>query len=83
MLSSTPQDAVVSSDDIIPLSGYDGSTPFTLDSDYHDAHTLQFSACVEEVRAVVGAEADNDVIKELLMQADMDVNRAINFYYNM
>ena len=44
---------------------------------------LEFCACVKEVKAVVGEEADDDVIKDLLLQADMDVNRAINFYFSI
>ncbi len=72
-----------SSDDIIPVQGYDGTTPLTLDEDYQDPDTLQFQASLEEVKAIVGSDASEEVLKELLMQADMDVNRAINFYYNI
>ena len=72
-----------SSDDIIPVQGYDGTTPLTLDEDYQDPDTLEFQASLEEVKAIVGSDASEEVLKELLMQADMDVNRAINFYYNI
>lgn len=58
------------------------SGDFTLDSLYHDPQTLAFQERLSEVRAVVGEEASDELLRELLLQADLDVNRAINYYFN-
>ena len=38
---------------------------------------------IEKLRIVVGDEPTDEVLAELLLAADMDVNRAINFYFNL
>ena len=38
---------------------------------------------LEKLRIVVGDEPTDEVLSELLLAADMDVNRAINFYFNL
>ncbi len=43
--------------------------------------TVTFDKAVAELRAVVGAEAPEEMLKDLLLAADCDVNRALNFYF--
>lgn len=38
---------------------------------------------IEKLRTVVGDEPTDEVLSELLLAADMDINRAINFYFNL
>ena len=38
---------------------------------------------IEKLRTVVGDEPTDEVLTELLLAADMDVNRAVNFYFNL
>ena len=38
---------------------------------------------IEQLRTVVGDEPTDEILSELLLAADMDVNRAINFYFNL
>ena len=38
---------------------------------------------IEKLRTVVGDEPTDEVLAELLLAADMDVNRAVNFYFNL
>ena len=37
---------------------------------------------VSELRAIVGEEATDELLRDLLEAADMDINRAVNFYFN-
>lgn len=41
-----------------------------------------WEAALGDLRAVVGAEVSNDVLRDLLLAADMDINRAVNFFFN-
>lgn len=41
------------------------------------------STYIEKLRVVVGDEPTDEVLSELLLAADMDINRAINFYFNL
>lgn len=41
------------------------------------------STYIEKLRVVVGDEPADEVLSELLLAADMDINRAINFYFNL
>ena len=48
-----------------------------------EPHTLQWQAALGELQAVVGMETSPDVLRDLLLAADMDVNRAVNFFLNI
>lgn len=41
-----------------------------------------WESALGDLRAVVGAEVGNDVLRDLLLAADMDINRAVNFFFN-
>jgi len=41
------------------------------------------SSHIEQLRNVVGDEPTDEVLAEILLAADMDMNRAINFYFNL
>lgn len=43
--------------------------------------TVAFNTALEEVKAVVGADAPEELLKDLLLAADCDANRAVNFYF--
>ena len=47
---------------------------------YHD-DTLAFQAALAELRAVVGAEAAEEMLTDLLLAADCNVNRALNYFF--
>ncbi len=47
-----------------------------------DEATVVFDKAVVELRAVIGSEAPEELLKDLLLAADCDVNRALNFYFN-
>ncbi|KAJ8319387.1 hypothetical protein KUTeg_004478 [Tegillarca granosa] len=40
-------------------------------------------SCVTSLREVVGNEASDDELIHIIMSADYDINRAINFYYSL
>ena len=40
------------------------------------------SEVLHQLRDVVGSDASDEVLKNLLLAADMDVNRAVNFYFS-
>ena len=54
------------------------------ESDEYTLHknTVSFDAALEELRAVVGSGAPDELLKDFLLAADCDVNRALNFYFN-
>ena len=54
----------------------------SLSKTYGTPASLAFQEALSELRSVVGDEATDDVLKEYLLAADMDVNRAVNFYFN-
>ena len=37
---------------------------------------------MRELRAIVGDEATDELLQDLLAAADNDINRAVNFYFN-
>ena len=43
---------------------------------------MAFQAALSELKGVVGEEAPEDLLKDLLLAADCDVNRALNYYFN-
>lgn len=47
--------------------------PLPLESDYN--------SLLIELRAIVGEESSDDDLKSLLLAADMDINRAVNYYF--
>lgn len=44
--------------------------------------TMEWDIALESLRAVLGSEVGDDVLRELLLAADMDINRAVNFFFN-
>jgi len=54
----------------------------SLSKTYGTPESLAFQEVLGELRSVVGDEATDDVLKEYLLAADMDVNRAVNFYFS-
>lgn len=38
---------------------------------------------IEKLRTVVGDDPTDEILTKLLLAADMDVNRAVNFYFNL
>ena len=47
-----------------------------------ESDTLEWDTALESLRAVVGSEVRDDVLRDLLLAADMDINRAVNFFFN-
>ena len=39
------------------------------------------ASALVQLRAIVGDDATDEVLKDLLLAADLDVNRAINYYF--
>ena len=54
-------------------------SPFNQDP---SADALAFDTALRELRGVVGEEASEDLLRDLLLAADMDINRAVNYYFN-
>ena len=44
--------------------------------------TMEWDIALENLRAVLGSEVGDDVLQDLLLAADMDINRAVNFFFN-
>ena len=57
-------------------------SPFNQDPSLHVTDTLAFDTALRELRGVVGDEASEDLLRDLLLAADMDINRAVNYYFN-
>lgn len=55
---------------------------YKLDEEFHDADTLQFQSALDQLRVIVGNEANEELLKDFLLAADMDINRAANYYLN-
>ena len=55
---------------------------YSLDEEFHDADTIQFQSALEQLRGIVGSEANEELLKDFLLAADMDINRAANYYLN-
>ena len=56
--------------------------PYHFDSIYHTSETLAFQGALKELRGIVGDEPSDEVLKDILLAADMDINRAVNFYFS-
>ena len=63
-------------------SGGPQEVPYGLDPSLHAPDALAFNAALVNLRGVVGEEASEDLLRDLLLAADMDVNRAVNYYFN-
>ena len=57
-------------------------SPFNQDPSLHVADALAFDTALRELRGVVGDEVSQELLRDLLLAADMDVNRAVNYYFN-
>ena len=55
---------------------------YQLDEEFHDADTIQFQSALEQLKGIVGSEANEELLKDFLLAADMDINRAANYYLN-
>ena len=55
---------------------------YKLDEEFHDADTLQFQSALDQLKGIVGNEANEELLKDFLLAADMDINRAANYYLN-
>ena len=55
---------------------------FKLDSEFHDEDTLEFQSKLDELKMIVGSDVGEELVKDLLLAADMDINRAANYYFN-
>jgi hypothetical protein len=42
----------------------------------------EWDSALDNLRAVLGSEVDGDVLRNLLLIADMDINRAVNYFFN-
>ena len=49
---------------------------------FNTPQSIVFQEALVELRSIVGDEASEDALKEYLLAADMDVNRALNFYFS-
>ena len=56
--------------------------PFNQDPSLHAVDALAFDAALRELRGVVGDDVSEDLLRDLLLAADMDTNRAVNYYFN-
>lgn len=52
------------------------------DSYCQSAEMQAFQPAVHELRSIVGEEPTDDTLRDILMAADMDINRAVNFYFS-
>ena len=56
--------------------------PFNQDPSLHAVDALAFDTALRELRGVVGDDVSEDLLRDLLLAADMDTNRAVNYYFN-
>ena len=47
------------------------------------ADDTAITSAIQSLRAVVGVEPTDDELKAHLLAADMDINRAVNFYFGI
>ena len=55
---------------------------YRLDEEFHDADTIHFQSALEQLKGIVGSEANEELLRDFLLAADMDINRAANYYLN-
>lgn len=58
------------------------STSYQMDDSYMSEEGLVFEEALRELRGVVGEEPSDDALRDILLAADMDINRAVNFYFS-
>ena len=63
-------------------SGGPEEAPYGLDPSLHSPDVLAFNTALVELRVIVGEEASEELLRDLLLAADMDINRAVNYYLN-
>ena len=56
--------------------------PFNQDPSLHAVDALAFDSALRELRGVLGEDVSEDLLRDLLLAADMDTNRAVNYYFN-
>jgi len=53
------------------------------DEEYQlDPDTLQFQEALQQLRGIVGPDVSQIMLQDLLLAADMDINKAVNYYFN-
>ena len=67
---------------VAKATGQPNLADFKLDSEFHDADTLEFQSKLDNLKVIVGSEAPEELLKDFLLAADMDINRAANYYFN-
>ena len=61
----------------------EGGTSGDGDDVYYQSPELQaLQEAMKELRAIVGEDPTDATLTDILMAADMDVNRALNFYFS-
>ena len=53
-----------------------------LDESFLSAETVAFHDILSQLRGIVGDDASDEALKDILLAADMDINRAVNFYFS-
>lgn len=65
----------------LPKVGQDNGD-MSEDESYQASETLAFREALMELRGIVGEEPSDDALRDILLAADLDVNRAVNFYFS-
>lgn len=47
----------------------------------YDVEDKSIEIALKELKDIVGDDAPDDVLQDILLAADMDINRAVNFYF--
>lgn len=55
---------------------------YKFDEEFHDTDTVQFQSSLEQLKGIVGSDANEELLRDFLLAADMDINRAANYYLN-
>lgn len=42
----------------------------------------EWDKAIHVLQGILGSEVTSDVLRELLLMADMDINRAVNYFFN-
>ena len=49
----------------------------------YSSSVLAFQQALSELRAIVGDEPSDHALKDVLLAADLDINRALNYYFSV